>query len=92
MVGLLALGFVLVHVLGRSTPRVSEKQAVAIARPRIDFEPQGYQIRFIHQGIPPRGVWVVSFYSRNRSGGYRRVTDVLVDSTTGKVAQVMRVR
>ena len=91
MAGLLALGLVLVNVLGRSTPRVSKKEAVAIARPHIDFKPQGYQIRFIRQGIPPRGVWVVSFYIHNRSGGYRRVTNVLVDSNTGTVAQVMHV-
>jgi len=91
MVGLLALGLVLVNVLGRTTPRVSRKQAVAIARPRIDFKPQGYQLRFIRRGIPPRGVWVVSFYIRNQSGGYRRVTNVLVDSNTGEVAQVTRV-
>jgi hypothetical protein len=91
MAGLLALGLVLVNVLGRSSPRVSKKEAVAIARPHIDFSPQGYQIRFIRQGIPPRGVWVVSFYIRNPSGGYRRVTNVLVDSNTGTVARVLRV-
>jgi hypothetical protein len=91
MVGLLALGLVLVNVLGRSSPRVNKEEAVAIARPHIDFRPQGYQIRFIRQGIPSRGVWVVSFYIRNRSGGYRRVTNVLVDSNTGTVVRVLRV-
>jgi Peptidase propeptide and YPEB domain len=91
MVGLVALGLVLVNVLGRGKPSVSEKQAVAIARPRIDFKPQSYQIRFIRRGIPPRGYWIVSFFIPKQGGGYKRVTVVLVDAATGKVAEVRRV-
>ena len=90
MVGLLALGLVLVNVLGHGKPRVNEERAVAIARPRIDFKPQDHQIRFIRQGIPPRGYWVVSFFIRKPRGGYKRVTVVLVDAQTGVVTEVRR--
>ena len=90
MVGLLALGLVLVNVLGRATPRVSKKEAVAIARPHIDFKPQSYQIRFVRRGIPPRGFWVVSFFIRKQGGGYKRVTVVLVDASSGRVTEVRR--
>lgn len=90
MVGLLTLGLVLVNVLGRGSPTVSEKEAVAIARPHIDFKPQDYQIRFIRRGIPSRGFWAVSFYTRKRDGGYKRVTVVLVDASTGEVTEVRR--
>jgi hypothetical protein len=90
MVGLLALGLVLVKVLGSGKPHVSEDRAVAIARPRIDFKPQDHQIRFIRRGIPPRGYWVVSFYIRRQGGGYKRVTVVLVDAQSGKVTEVRR--
>ena len=55
MVGLLALGLVLVNVLGSGKPHVSKERAVAIARPHIDFKPEDHQIRFVRQGIPPRG-------------------------------------
>ena len=65
-------------------------QPVAIARPRIDFKPQDHQIRFIRQGIPPRGYWVVSFFIRKPEGGYKRVTVVLVDAQTGVVTEVRR--
>ena len=41
MVALVALGLVLVDVLGRGSPKVSKTQAIAIARPRIDFAPGG---------------------------------------------------
>jgi hypothetical protein len=90
MVGLLVLGLVLVKVLGGGKPHVSAQRAVAIARPHIDFEPEDHQIRFVRQGIPPRGYWVVSFYIRKRAGGYKRVTVVLVDAQNGRVTQVRR--
>ena len=90
MVGLLALGLILVDVAGRGKPRVSQQRAVAIARPHVDFTPQDHQIRFVRQGIPPRGYWVVSFYIRRPSGGYKRVTVVLVDAQTGHVTEVRR--
>jgi hypothetical protein len=90
MVGLLALGLVLVNVLGRGKPSVSKQEAVAIARPHIDFTPQDYQIRFVRRGIPPHGFWVVSFYIRKQAGGYKRVTVVLVDASSGRVTEVRR--
>jgi hypothetical protein len=90
MVGLIALGLALVHVLGRGKPHVSEKEAIAIARPRIDFTPQDHQIRFVRRGIPPRGYWVVSFFIRRQSGGFKRVTVVLVDASSGRVVEVRR--
>jgi hypothetical protein len=90
MVGLLAIGLVLVNVLGGGKPHVSQERAVAIARPRIDFKPQDHQIRFVRRGVPPRGYWIVSFFIRNTEGGYKRVTVVLVDAQTGRVTEVRR--
>ena len=90
MVGLLVLGLVLTRVLGRTRPHVSESRAIAIARPKIDFVPQGHTIRLIQRGIPPRPYWAISFWIRNADGGYKRVTVVLVDSQNGHVAEVRR--
>ena len=87
---LLAVGFALVHFAGRGEKRVSKDDAIAIARPRIDFKPTGYQIRFIRRGIPSRGFWVVSFYIRKTGAGYTRVTVVLVNASTGEVSEVRR--
>jgi hypothetical protein len=91
MVGLLVLGLVLTRVLGRTRPHVSESQAIAIARPRIDFTPEGHTIRLVRRGIPPRAYWIVSFWIHNASGGYRRITVVLVDSRNGRILEVRRV-
>jgi hypothetical protein len=91
MVALLALGLVLTRVLGRTTPKVSKQEAVAVARPNVAFKPQGYNIRLVRQGIPPRPVWAVSFWIRKIGGdGYSRITLVLVDANTGQVMQVRR--
>ena len=88
MVALLALGLVLTRVLGRTTPKISKQEAVAVARPNVDFKPQGYNIRLVRQGVPPRPVWAVSFWIRKAGGGYSRITLVLVDANSGRVMQV----
>lgn len=91
MVGLLVLGIVLTRVLGTTRPHVSESQAVAIARAKIDFVPQDHTIRLVRRGLPPQAYWVVSFWIHNATGGYKRVTVVLVDSRSGRVVEVRRV-
>ena len=88
MVALLALGLVLTRVLGRTDTKVSKDDAIAVARPKVDFKPQGYNIRLVRQGVPPRPVWAVSFWIRKAGGGYSRITLVLVDANSGQVMQV----
>jgi hypothetical protein len=90
MVALLALGFVLVHFADRGGRKVSKDDAIAIARGEIDFEPTGYQIRFLRRGVPPRGYWITSYYIRKPAGNYSRVTVVVIDAATGKVTEVHR--
>jgi hypothetical protein len=91
MVALLALGLLLTRVLGRTNPNVNKEDAVAVARPNVDFKPQGHNIRLVRQGIPPRPVWAVSFWIRKSGGGgYSRITLVLVDANSGRVMQVRR--
>ena len=90
MVALLALGLVLTRVLGKTTPKVSKDDAVAVARPNVDFKPQGYNIRLVRRGIPPKPFWIISFWIRKGGGGYSRITVVLVDANSGRVVQVRR--
>jgi hypothetical protein len=91
MVGLLVIGLVLTRVLGKTRPHVSKTEAVQIARPKVDFAPQGHTIRLVRRGIPSRPYWVISFWIQKRTGGYKRVTVVLVDSNSGRVVEVRRV-
>jgi hypothetical protein len=90
MAALLAVGFALVHFAERGGRKVSEDEAIAIARTKIDFEPTGYQIRFLRRGVPPRGYWITSLYIRKKTGDYARVTVVVIDAASGVVTEVHR--
>jgi Peptidase propeptide and YPEB domain len=90
MAALIALGLALVHFGGGNEKKISKDEALAIARPRIDFSPNGHQIRYLRRGIPSHGFWVVTYYIRNEAGKYKRVTVVFVDASTGEVTEVRR--
>jgi hypothetical protein len=90
MAALLLLGLAIVHFAGRNEKKVSQDEALVIARPRVDFEPNGHQIRYLRRGIPPRGFWIVTYYIRDELGTYKRVTTVFVDASSGKVTEVRR--
>lgn len=90
MAALLILALVLTRGLGLTGHDVSKGEAVTIARARVDFTPEGYNIRFVRRGIPPRPFWVVSFWIRRPEGGFSRITVVLVDANTGRVTDVER--
>jgi hypothetical protein len=90
MVALVVIGLVITRVLDRGGARISEERAVAIARPQIDFTPQGHNIRLVRRGIPPRPYWAVSFWIKNSEGDATRVTLVLVNADTGVVTEVRK--
>jgi hypothetical protein len=90
MVALLVLGLVLTRVFGRTNTKVSKQEAIEVARPKVDFAAQGHTIRLMRRGIPPRPFWVVSFWIRKATGGYSRITVVLVDANSGRVVEVRR--
>jgi hypothetical protein len=90
MVVLIAVALVLSRVIGHGGARISEERAVAIARPQVDFKPEGYNIRLVRRGIPPRPYWAVSFWIKNSSGKATQVTLVLVNADTGQVSEVRK--
>jgi hypothetical protein len=88
MVGLLLIGLTLTRFTGHGGQQVSEERAVDIARPQVDFTPEGHNIRLVRQGIPPRAVWAISFWIKNRQGTPTQLTVVLVDASTGHIDSV----
>jgi hypothetical protein len=88
MVVLIAIGLLLTRVAGRGHQKISDDRAVEIARPLVNFTPEGHNIRFVRRGIPPRGFWAVSFWIKDARGDPTRVTLVLVDAETGRVDSV----
>ena len=90
MAALLVVGLALVHFGTRADKKITQDEALAIARARIDFAPNGHQIRFLRRGIPPQGFWIVTYYIRDDVGAYKRVTTVFVQASSGKVTEVRR--
>ena len=89
MVGLITLGLFLTRFSGRGEQQVTQERAVEIARPQVDFTPEGHNIRFVRRGIPPRAFWAVSFWIKDRTGHPTEVTVVLVDASTGRIDGVV---
>jgi hypothetical protein len=88
MAGLIAIGLLVTRVLGHGGQQVSQERAVEIARPQVDFTPEGHNLRLVRRGIPPRAFWAVSFWIKDRQGEPTKVTLVLVDATTGAIDEV----
>jgi hypothetical protein len=86
----LILGLLLVFTLivsktcASNKNEISQQEAVEIATEHVDFTPDGHQIRYVPQGVPPVYFWAVSLYTE-RNGRPARVEVVLVNATTGEV-------
>jgi Peptidase propeptide and YPEB domain len=68
----------------RQENKISQDEAVAIAKAHVDFTPDDFQIRYLPQGLPPVYYWAVSLYTV-KDGNPVRVQVVLVNATTGAV-------
>jgi hypothetical protein len=65
---------------------VTQDEAVATALEVARFKPDDWQVRFLRQGLPSRGYWIVSMYQ----GTYReptRIQLVTIDATTGEITE-----
>jgi hypothetical protein len=88
MLAVVLLGaLVVARTCGSSEPRVSQEEAVEIAKRQVDFEPRQVQIRNVPRGIEGRRSWAVSLYTGTvaRPGACRLVE---IDAGSGEVAQV----
>lgn len=84
--GVLLLAFAATKSCARHDNKVSQDEAVAIAKEHVDFTPDDYQVRYLPQGIPPVYFWAVSLYTL-KDGAPDQVEAVLVNATTGAVEE-----
>jgi hypothetical protein len=73
---------------GKTDPKISQDQAVAIAEREVDFEPNDVRVRYQKRGLRQGEYWLVGLGLRREDGTYERATNVLVDGNTGDVAAV----
>jgi hypothetical protein len=85
LLAVLGLAFVVARGCIDADRDVSSQQAIEIAEREARFEPERTQVRFVQQGIPPRGFWAVSLYTLDADNRPDRVQLVLVDAKTGEV-------
>ena len=85
----LLAAFLVSRSCGRVGDEISQDQAVEIAKGRIDFDPQHFQVRLFKKGIDSHPYWGVSLYNGPRTQPTRcRV--VQVDAVTGRIAAISR--
>lgn len=85
LVAVLLVAFLATKSCARQGHKISQDQAVAIARKEIDFEPSRYQVRYLPQGVPPVYYWAVNFAKENENGQVVHTEVVLVNANTGAV-------
>ena len=79
---LLLLALLRLEEVREEQNKITQQEAVAIAKEHVDFTPDDYQIRYLPQGVPPVYYWAVSLYTE-RNGQPAHVQVVLVNATTG---------
>lgn len=92
LIALVALAAIVSRSCQQAQIRVSQAEAIAIAKRQIDFEPKSTQIRLLRQGLNRKPFWFVSMSDPVGSvihpTGYTRIVVVEVDANTGKVEDV----
>jgi hypothetical protein len=84
ILAVLFVAFLATKSCARQENKISQDEAVAIAREHVDFTPDKHQIRYLPQGVPPVYYWAVSLYTVE-NGHPVRVQVVLVNATTGAI-------
>ena len=75
---------------GKTETKVSQDEAIAIAKNAVDFEPNNVIIRFLKQGLQSKPFWAVSLSIKHPDGTLDPVVVVVVDATTGEVTEIRR--
>jgi hypothetical protein len=84
---LLALAFLASRSCAGGGDRISQDEAIAIARDEVAYEPDRVHVRFFRRGIPSTGFWAVSL-STVEEGVTERQTVVIIHAATGTVTEV----
>jgi hypothetical protein len=77
---------------GKTDPKISQDQAVEIAKREVSFEPNDVRVRYQKRGLRQGEYWLVGLGLRRPDGSYEQATNVLVDGNTGAVAAIADVQ
>jgi hypothetical protein len=88
LVLVLAAALLVARSCGKTDPKISQEQAVEIAKQEVSFEPNDVRVRFQKRGLRQGDYWLVGLGIKRANGTYERATNVLVDGNTGAVAAI----
>lgn len=91
LVLVLGAALLIARSCGKTDPKISQEQAVAIAEREVSFEPNDVRIRLQKRGLQQDEYWLVGLGVKRQDGTYERATNVLVDANTGAVTAVSEV-
>ena len=86
----LAVALLALKTCASQDTAVSQEEAIEIARQEIDFEPDRTMVKFTPRGVPSRPFWAVSFSTLDANDQPERITVVVVNATTGEIAEIRR--
>jgi len=69
---------------GGGNDALSKEEAIAAAEDVAIIKGENVLVRYLNQGIPPRGTWIVSFYTGPPRKPITSQT-ILVDAETGQI-------
>jgi hypothetical protein len=84
LLAVLALAFVFAKTCAAKDDQVSYEEAEAIAREKIEFQPDKVLVRGINRGLESKLFWAVSLSTTNSAGIRVDCATVLVDAATGE--------
>jgi hypothetical protein len=85
----LVAAFVFAQTCQKDQVRVSEEQAIQIARDEVSFEPERTQIRMLRQGLNSKPFWIVSLSIPGETEDtFERLAVVRIDANSGRVEDV----
>jgi hypothetical protein len=90
LLAVLLLAFVASRSCAAPGTRISQDEAVAIAKRQIDYEPEKVQVRFLKRGLQSRPFWAVSLSTVGPDGRLERTTVVVVNARSGDVDEIRR--
>jgi hypothetical protein len=87
LVAVLVVAFLVSRSCADNRPEVDSKEAIAIAKEQIDFEPDGVQIRNVPTSLRQHRVWAVSLYTGTPTAP-ELCQIVEIDALSGDVTEV----
>jgi hypothetical protein len=90
ILAILLVAFVASRSCASVGDRISQEEAVSIAKRQIDYTPDKVQVRLFKRGLQSRPFWAVSLVTVGSDGRLERATVVVVDARTGEVDEVRR--